>query len=146
MTRLRRWCSRLLATIRRGTRDREFRAEIESHIQLLVDERVTQGMPEEEARRVAVLRLGGIAQLEESHREWRGAGWLEGTLRDFRQAQRSMRRDRAFLLSGLATIALGIGAGTAVFSIVSHSFFRPLPYKEPERIVSIGMTLPWLAD
>ena len=57
-----------------------------------------------------------------------------------------MRRDRALLLSGLATIALGLGAGTAVFSIVSHSFLRPLPYRAPEEVVSIGMTLPWLAD
>src|SRR5690349_11507170 len=104
MKTLTRWCSRLLATIRRDTHDREFRAELESHIQFMVDERVARGMPEDEARRVAVLRLGGMAQLEESHREWRGAGWLEATLRDFRQAQRSVRRDRAFLLSGLATI------------------------------------------
>ncbi len=143
---LRRWCSRLLATIRRERHDREFRAEVESHIQFMVDERVAGGMLEGEARQQAVLRLGGLARLEESHREWRGAGWLEATLGDFRQAQRSMRRDTGFLLSGLATIALGIGAGAAVFSVVSHSFLRPLPYREPERVVSIGMTLPWLAD
>lgn len=146
MTMLRRWCSRLLATVRRDKRDREFRTEIESHIQFMVDERVARGMSEEEARREAMLRLGGVAQLKESHREWRGAGGLEAALRDFRQAQRSMRRDKGFLLSGLATIALGIGAGTAVFNVVSNSFFRPLPYQDPERVVSIGMTLPWLAD
>ena len=85
---LRRWCSRLLATIRRDTHDREFRAEMESHLQFMVDERVARGMSPESARREALLKLGGLSQLGESHRQWRGASWLEATLRDVRQAHR----------------------------------------------------------
>lgn len=146
MAPLRRWWARITATLRRRQHDEEFRAELQSHLQFMVEERIARGMSEPEARREALLQLGGIAQLEESHRDWRGASWLEASLRDLRHAQRSIRRDLGFLLASLAVVALGIGAGTAVFSVARYSLFRPLPYKEPARLLSIGMTLPWVGD
>lgn len=141
---LRRSAARLGATLRPRAQDEEFRVELEAHRQLIIDESIARGMPEELARCEAARRLGGLAQLEEAHREWRGLAWLEHTARDFHSACRSLRRDRAFLLATVGVIALGIGATTAVFTLVERLFCRALPYADERQLVSVGITLPWV--
>lgn len=137
--------SRMLAAMRPAEHEEEFRAELEAHLQMMVEQRLARGMPRHEALRDAKMRLGGVAQLEEAHREWRGLPWLGQVASDMRFALRSFRMHPRFAISAVATTAVAIGAATAVFSVVDRSLFRPLPYAFGDRLVSIGIHAPVIA-
>jgi hypothetical protein len=94
-------------------------------------------MSEEEARRAAHLTLGNATQLREAHREIRGVPLLEEVVRDFRYALRGCRRQLAFTAVAVLTLAVGIGANAAVFSIVHGVLMRPLAYDDPDALVSV---------
>jgi hypothetical protein len=129
-----------LATGRRG--DERLREEMESHLALQTDENIRAGMAPEEARRQARLKLGGVETIREQFHAEKGLPFLETLLQDLRFAFRVLWKSPGFSVAVVITLALGIGANTAVFSIVYGVVFRPLPCPQPQRIVELTETSP----
>jgi putative ABC transport system permease protein len=117
----------------------EIDAELQSHIERHVDEGVRSGLSGSEARRQALLRLGGTEQVRQAYRDRATLSWLESLLRDIRYALRGFRRNPVFAITAILTLALGIGATTAVFSVVDRILFRSLPYAHDDQLVSFGL-------
>ncbi len=133
---------RVLAARIRGWSSRrrveeEFSQELAEHLALLTEENLRRGMTEEEARRVARVKLGGVTQLRETHRELRGLPILETTLRDIQYGWRTLRKNPGFTLVCVLTLALGIGANTAIFNVVHATLLKPLPIRQGKRLVVI---------
>ncbi|HTT17919.1 MAG TPA: ABC transporter permease [Candidatus Sulfotelmatobacter sp.] len=116
--------------------------ELSYHITRETEFRVAAGMNEEEARRQALIAFGGVEKAREQCHEWRIAVRLEALGRDIRYALRGLRRVPAFAVPAILTFAVGIGATTAVFSVVDRILFRSLPYHDAGRLVSIGIVAP----
>ena len=142
MRKLRAWWMRFVGWLHAGQANDEFNAELESNIALQADEHICAGIPPEEARRLALLRLGGAGPTRQAWRERNTLPWLEHLQQDVRCALRGFRRNPVFTLTVVATLALGIGATTAVFSAVDRILFRDLPYAHPDRVVSVGLVAP----
>src|SRR5437870_4366863 len=126
----------------RRTDDADFDEEIRAHLAMLVDEHLRRGMTLDEARRTARLAFGGSMQTVEQHRDSRSLPFVETTLQDLRYALRSLRRQPTFTFVAIATLAVGIGAGTTVFSFAGAVLLRPLPYSRPHELVRVFETNP----
>ena len=140
---LRAWLMRLSGLFRKEQRDAELSAELESHLQLHLEDNLRAGMSPEEASRRALLTLGGIEQTKERYRDRRGLPLMEGLLQDLRYSLRTLAMRAGFAATVILTLALGIGATTAVFSVVDRVLFRSLPYPHDERLVSFGVKAPF---
>src|SRR5215207_6705897 len=131
---------RLRALLNKGELDRELDAELRYHMERQVAEHVAGGMTQEEARLAALRDLGGVTRAKEECREARGVRPVEDLRQDIVFGLRVLRRNPVFSLVAVVTLALGIGANTALFSITNAVVFRPLPFPEPERLLTLWET------
>ncbi len=134
---LRAWISRLLGLLPSARRERELADELEAHLQLHVDDNVRRGMTPEEARRDAVMRLGGVESTKEIYRDRRSVPFLENTLRDVRYALRQLRKNPGFAVTAIFILALGMCASVTIFAFVDAALIKPLPYEKPTRLLGV---------
>jgi putative ABC transport system permease protein len=116
--------------------------ELRSHLDMLTEENIRAGMPPQEARRAARIEVGGIDRLKEQVHEVQAGNWLHSIASDCRYGVRQLRKNPGFAAVAILTLALGIGANTALFSVVNGVLLNPLPYPHPEELVSIAQKLP----
>ena len=128
---------RLAGLFRKDRRERELADEMESHLQMHIEDNLRTGMSAAEARRQAMIKLGGVEQTKELYRERRGLPLLETFFQDLRFSFRMLRKNPGFTVVVLLTLALGIGATTAIFSVVYGVLLRPLPYTDSSRIMAV---------
>jgi predicted permease len=120
--------------------EREFAAELDSHIAMHIDDGIRTGLTPAEARRRALIRLGGAEQTRQAHRERRTVPWLESLLRDFAYAFRTLSKNRGTTVIAILSIGLGIGANATIFSMVSRFVLRPAPMSDPTTLLAVHTT------
>jgi putative ABC transport system permease protein len=129
--------ARLRAFLNTRSLDRDLEQEWESHVAMLTDDNIRAGLPPDEARRAAATRVGNLGSLRDQHRDLRGLPAIDALLQDVRYASHRLVRDRWFTLAAVVALALGIGANSAVFTLVNAVLLRGLPFDQPDRIMWI---------
>src|SRR5215813_2998838 len=134
---LRKLFHRLRASFRRGKIEREMERELRFHLEMETAKNVRRGMSDEEARRAAMRNFGGVEQVKEAYRDLSRFRLFEELWQDVRFSARLLLKQPGFLAVATLTLALGIGANTAIFTVVNGVLIRSLPYRDPSRLVSI---------
>lgn len=137
MSTLRVLIARLQGLFAGQRQDQDLNAELQAHLEMMVEENRRKGMPEREARQAAHVRFGGITQTEEIYREARGLHFVQTLLQDLRYAFRMLRRAPGFAAVVVVSLALGIGVNTAIFSAIDAVMLRMLPVEEPQQLVML---------
>jgi predicted permease len=138
MATLREWVRRVLGSLNRNGSDADLEEELRAHMELARQQSLTTGSSERDAR----LKAGGMAQTMDALRDQRALPWLDDLTRDIRYALRTLRRSPMFTAVVLLTLAIGIGANTAVFSVVDAILIKPLPYPDAEQLVAVKHVAP----
>jgi len=122
--------------------DRELNAEVQFHIEMETRKHIRRGMPPDEARRLAVRSFGPMEKHKEEARDARGVSWLEELFADLRYGARTLRKSPGFATLAVLTLGLGIGANTAIFSVINGVLLKPLPYENGSRLVLVQQSAP----
>ena len=134
--------ARLRTLLRRASVESELDKELRLHLERQTEENLAQGLTPDEARRAASHRVGGVSQIQEECRDMRQTEPVEGLLRDVQYAMRTLARTPGFSVAIIATMAIAIGANSAIFSVVDGVLLRPLPYKSADRLVRVFLNSP----
>ncbi|HSE43980.1 MAG TPA: ABC transporter permease, partial [Gemmatimonadales bacterium] len=126
------------ALFQRESTERDLDDEIQLHLEMETAKNIRAGMPADRARREALIAFGGIDAVKEAHRDGRGVRWFEDVVADTRFAMRSYRRNPLLAATAILTLALGIGANTAIFSVVNRVILRPLPFPSPGQLMMLA--------
>ena len=141
---LREWIHRLWGTLIPRRRDSDLEQELRLHLELAAEDARRRGPNATDSARAARLKAGGTSQAMDALRDQRGVPWLDDLARDAHHGVRMLRRTPVFTVVALLTLALGIGANTAIFSIVNGVILRPLDYPGPERLMYLTTEFPVL--
>jgi predicted permease len=142
MRKMRAWLLRLKGLFLKDASEREFADELESHLQLHIDDNIRAGMSSHEARRVAVMKLGGLDQAKEAYRDRTTIPFLESIAQDLRFTVRQLRKNPAFTFTAVVMVTLGIAASVAIFAFVDAALIKPLPYQNPATLLFVTETTP----
>src|SRR5260370_41373674 len=129
--------TRLYNLFHREQLDRDLSDELAAHLEMHTADNVRAGRSWDEARRGALIQLGGVEQTKESMRDRRSVPLLETVVRDVRFGLRMLRKSPGFTAVAVLTLALGIGANVAIFTLINGLILRPLPYPQPDRVVQV---------
>jgi macrolide transport system ATP-binding/permease protein len=139
---LRAWIVRISGMFSRKQSESEFADELDSHLQMNIEDNLRAGMTSEEARRQAMRQLGGVERTKQAYRERRTLPLVENVARDLRFAVRQLRKNPGFTVTAVMMLALGICASVSIFAFVDAALIKPLPYENPARVMGVYETHP----
>jgi len=137
---------RFRSLFKRGRVEEELSDELRFHLEKLTEENVARGMTAEDARYAALRELGGVDQIKEECRDMRRVSWIENLIQDVRYGLRTLAKNPGFTAVAVLTLALGIGANTAIFSVVYGILLQPLPFRDASRLVLLNETTPLVGN
>jgi predicted permease len=142
MRKLRAWLLRLWAQFGRDLPEKEFAEEIETHLQMQIEDNLRSGMDPKQARREALVKSGGMEVTMQAYRDGNSLSLVETLSQDLRYTIRQLRKNPGFAVTAILVLTLGIGATVSIFSFADAALIKPLPYREPSRLVVIFGTIP----